>query len=108
QRKKNAWWGEVKHHGVINFYTTIQRGKHNLEWVEFNATFTHGKLEKIELVDNHFTDTTENDTAIEKMFAESDRRRSIWYLKYYDKFTNNCWRIKNRFKNWLIKWINKI
>ena len=43
ERKKT-----IKYHGVLNFYTYEFTQKDGW-WVEFNAYFTHGKLDKIEL-----------------------------------------------------------
>ena len=39
----------VEHHGVINFYTGIDYTDEESFWVEFNAYFIYGKLDKIEL-----------------------------------------------------------
>lgn len=37
---------DMDYHGVLNFYGTTADG----EWFEYNATFTHGALEKVERV----------------------------------------------------------
>ena len=39
----------VEHHGVINFYTGVDHTDEESFWVEFNAYFIYGKLDKIEL-----------------------------------------------------------
>jgi len=40
---------DVKHHGVIIFYTSVDYTDEEEFWVEFKASFTHGKLDKMEL-----------------------------------------------------------
>jgi hypothetical protein len=39
----------INHHGMINFYTSLEYTKELDVWVEFNAFFIYGKLDKIEL-----------------------------------------------------------
>ena len=43
-------WQDMNHHGVLNFYGHTTDWQPGGEWIEYNATFTHGALEKIERV----------------------------------------------------------
>jgi len=47
---KNEYDKEIPHHGVINFYTSVDYTDEEEFWVEFNAYFTHGKLDRMELL----------------------------------------------------------
>jgi hypothetical protein len=40
---------EINHHGVINFYSDVDYTEEEDFWVEFNAYFVYGKLDRIEL-----------------------------------------------------------
>ena len=46
---KKKYDKEVDHHGVVNFYTNVDYTDEEEFWVEFNAYFVYGKLDKIEL-----------------------------------------------------------
>ena len=46
---KNEYDKEVQHHGVVNFYTSVDYTDEEEYWVEFNAFFIYGKLDRIEL-----------------------------------------------------------
>ena len=46
---KNEYDKEVHHHGVVNFYTGVDYTDEEEFWVEFNAFFIYGKLDRIEL-----------------------------------------------------------
>jgi hypothetical protein len=45
----NEYDKDISHHGVINFYTGVDHTDEESFWVEFNAYFVYGKLDKIEL-----------------------------------------------------------
>ena len=47
---KNEYDKEVHHHGVVNFYTGVDYTDEEEFWVEFNAYFIYGKLDRIELL----------------------------------------------------------
>lgn len=68
----------VKHHGVVNFYTTETIGEFYY-WIEFKAYFTYGSLDSIEL------------TRVEKY--ENTKQK---ILDNIEKEQNKPW---NRFKN---------
>lgn len=44
----NDGWTDVEYHGVLNFYGNVGDNYDGANWYEYNATFTHGHLEKIE------------------------------------------------------------
>ena len=97
---------DIKYHGMLNFYhnETVD----NLDcWMEYNATFTHGTLEKIELVDFHTTDNTESRKRLEETFAKSLLERNKWYNKYifdtspWSKFRKLVCRALHKFERWL-------
>ena len=47
---KNEYDKEVNHHGIVNFYTSVEITDTEDAWVEFKAFFVYGKLDKIELL----------------------------------------------------------
>ncbi len=52
--EKNKHQKQINYHGIINFYNLFcYKFSHNKKdnvWIEFNAYFIHGKLDKIDLV----------------------------------------------------------
>lgn len=76
-------------HGKINFYHFIDKDDKD-HWVEYDAYFTHGKVEKIELVKYKAEPNTERKESLKNLFAESEKRTKIWYNKYI--FHTECWR----------------
>ena len=46
----NEYDKEIPHHGIINFYTSVEITDTEDAWVEFKAFFVYGKLDKIELL----------------------------------------------------------
>jgi hypothetical protein len=51
---KNKYMKPVMHHGIINFYDVLNYTDTQDIWVEFNAYFIYGKLDKIELFKAEF------------------------------------------------------
>ena len=43
-------WRDMNFHGVLNFIGIADYDRPSETWFEYNATFTHGQLEKIERV----------------------------------------------------------
>jgi hypothetical protein len=76
-------------HGKINFYHFIDKDDHD-HWVEYDAFFTHGKLEKFELVKYTAKSNVERKQSLKEMFAKSEERGKIWYNKYI--FHTEAWR----------------
>lgn len=80
-------------HGKINFYHFIDKDDKD-HWVEYNAFFTHGKLEKFELVKYTAKSNVERKQSLKEMFAKSEERGKIWYNKYI--FNTSVWgKIRN-------------
>ena len=48
---KNKYVEAVQHHGTVTFYTSVDYTEEEELWVEFNAYFIYGKLDKIELIE---------------------------------------------------------
>lgn len=55
-------WADMNHHGVVNFYTHSP----GEGWLEFNATFTHGQLEKVERIDDRYPAAAPSSTEPQK------------------------------------------
>jgi hypothetical protein len=74
----------VPHHGIISFYEYHQDvdGKWDC-WVEFDATFTNGKVEKIELAEFRKESNTERLANEARWQAEITARNNLWYNKYF-------------------------
>jgi hypothetical protein len=49
--EKERYLKAVDFHGIVNFYTSLEYTIDADMWVEFNAYFIYGKLDKIELVE---------------------------------------------------------
>jgi len=84
----------VDFHGKINFYHFIDKDDKD-HWIEYNAFFTHGKLDKIELVKYSAEPNTERKESLKNLFVESEKRNKIWYNKYI--FHTKVWRKIRRF-----------
>ena len=84
---------DIKYHGTLNFYHS--EAVDNLDcWMEYNAIFTHGALENIELVLVRVTDNTDSRNRLKEIFAQADLSRKKWYNKYL--FHTELWRKINR------------
>lgn len=53
--KVHEGWKDMNYHGVLNFYGSASEDWKG-EWFEYNATFTHGALAKIERVSSETGD----------------------------------------------------
>lgn len=86
--KREPYMVDTQYHGTLNFYHS--EAVDNLDcWIEYNAIFTHGTLEKIELVKFRTRDNTESRKRLEEIFAQAALERSKWYNKYI--FDTKCW-----------------
>lgn len=45
----NEYDKKIEHHGIVNFYSDVDYTDEEDYWVEFNAYFIYGKLDRIEL-----------------------------------------------------------
>ena len=84
----------VDFHGKINFYHFIDKDDKD-HWVEYDAYFTHGKLDKVELVKYKADSNVERKQSLKEMFTKSEERSKIWYNKYI--FYTKCWQKFRRF-----------
>lgn len=81
---------EVKdYHGKINFYHIIDKDGFD-HWVEYDAYFTYGKLDKIELVKYKKESNVQRKKDLEDLFEEMKKERNKWYNKYI--FHTKVWR----------------
>jgi len=93
---------QVPLHGTINFYTGINDIMDRWDvWVEYVAFFTHGDLEKIELVEFRQEDNAERRNKEIKWKMLQDYERNLWCNKYF--FHRKFWR-KFQFKIWYNGW----
>lgn len=112
EEKSDPYQEEVNFHGEINFYTYEADATDSYDfWIEYKATFTHGNLEKIDLLKFDKIDNTENKRRI-KFYAEEELKiRSRWYNKYLKFNTIKLWIKYNLVYSFLInvrKVIDKI
>ena len=49
--EKNKYTKQINYHGIINFYDILDYSKEENLWVEFNAYFVYGKVDKIDLAE---------------------------------------------------------
>lgn len=93
-------------HGVLNFncYETIRDSQIYIEngnpedavhgtdvSIDYLAKFTNGKLTNIEILDYEILDATDRLTKIRKLHKEHDKRRNLWYNKYF--FYTKFWKL---------------
>ena len=81
-------------HGKINFYHFIDKDDHD-HWIEYNAFFTYGKLDRFELVKYKKEPNTQRKLDLKQLFAEAAERSNIWYNKYI--FYTKCWKSIRKF-----------
>lgn len=89
----NEYDKQINHHGVINFYTNLDYTEEEDIWVEFNAYFVYGKLDRIEL----FSFQKEKSRKIYNKEWEEKRKleeKKLW---------NRTKKVLNRF-GWNIFW----
>ena len=78
---KNEYTKEINHHGVINFYGDVSCNAEEDFWVEFNAYFVYGKLDKIELFK-----------------CEKQKSRTVYHQEWEEKRKLEEKKLKNRIK----------
>jgi len=72
------------YHGVVNMYDYKEVGKWDC-WIEYNLTFTGGKMTNATLAMFRKTDNTERKKELEEFYKESNRISNLWYNKYFLK-----------------------
>jgi len=104
---KNEYDKEVQHHGVVNFYTSVDYTDEEEFWVEFNAYFIYGKLDRIELFK---CEKQKSRTVYHKEWEEKRKteEQKLWnrtkkILRYigwgwfWNKMSRYCYKISNVF-----------
>ena len=104
---KNEYDKEVQHHGVVNFYTSVDYTDEEEFWVEFNAYFIYGKLDRIELFK---CEKQKSRTIYHKEWEEKRKveEQKLWnrtkkVLRYigwgwfWNKMSRYCYKISNVF-----------
>jgi hypothetical protein len=107
RKKTRPWriWKEVKegaktyrntnYHGFVTFYVYDNIDEDTSFWVDFKATFTHGELEKIELVE--FKKTPGRKTFNEEFYKklEIEKKRPWNLFKKYASYFGWAWFWRN-------------
>lgn len=79
--EKNRYMKPVSHHGVINFYDSIEINKEQDLWIEFKAYFIYGKLDKIELFKSEIKESHSNSCAQWQKKQEQEKKRPLNRLR---------------------------
>jgi hypothetical protein len=90
-KREEPYFEKVPHHGDVGFYDfyDVKKGEKTYEvWVEFNARFGNGKVEKIDIVKFEARDVTERVIAEEK---RNEEYRAKMELPIYKYFLNARW-----------------
>jgi hypothetical protein len=105
-KREEPYLENCNYHGTINFYSFDVIG--NLDCTtDYKATFTHGKLDNIELIEFKTRDNTESTAKMKAMMEEQLKRSKKWYNKYI--FNTKVWmvirkficRVLYKFEEWL-------
>lgn len=92
--RQDPYIEEINHHGKINFYHLIDHNGYDY-WVEYDAYFTHGVLEKIELVKFKKDSNADKKARMEELFNEIKVMQNKWYNKYLFHTSGWTWFRKN-------------
>jgi len=103
----NEYDKEIHHHGIINFYTNVDYTDEEEYWVEFNAYFIYGKLDRIELFK---CEKQKSRTIYHKEWEEKRKieEQKLWnrtkkVLRYigwgwfWNKMSRYCYKLSNLF-----------
>jgi len=74
---KNRYMKPISHHGVINFYDSLNYTATQNVWVEFSAYFIYGKLDKIALYNVELNDSYEVSNRIFQEKLEA-KEKLLW------------------------------
>lgn len=81
--REDPYQEEIKDfHGKLRFYHMIDKNDVD-HWVEYEAYFTHGKVEKIELIKYEAKSNIERKIQIKDLFDSWEKERNKWYNKYF-------------------------
>lgn len=87
QKIINQYTKDVNFHGIISFYEIFEYSELEDIWIDFEVYFTHGKLDKIKLVNTKKYES--NKIKTKKFFEEHDKKtKSLSYKvkKYFGWF----------------------
>jgi hypothetical protein len=89
--EKEKTYKNINYHGIIKFYTFDSLNEDNNFWVDFQAYFVYGKLDKIELLE--FKIDSEGKKRNKEFFKEMERRKKEpWNLfKTYASYLGWSW-----------------
>lgn len=79
---KNKYDKKIEHHGVVNFYEVFPYTEDEDYWVEFNAYFIYGKIDRIELF------KAEKHTSQKKHNLKWEEHYRLEQAKPWNKFKN--------------------
>ena len=98
-QREDPYFEKVNFHGEIFFYEYLSSVQDKWDcWVEFKATFTEGKLQKIELFKFEKTDNAERKAREIEFTKKIKKEQSKWinkyffYTKFYSFFYHKIWR----------------
>jgi hypothetical protein len=102
---KNKYLKPIAHHGVINFYNSLKYSATQDIWVEFNAYFIYGKLDKIELFKVDFLNSYEVNNQLYQEAAAA-KEKLLWnrtkkilsyigWRRFWIKIANCCYTVQN-------------
>ena len=79
------YWEEISYHGVLAFYNYYQNDKpgNNDCFIEFQATFTNGIMNKIEVFKFEKADNTERIESWNQMMEEMATKRARWSNRFF-------------------------
>lgn len=86
--RKEPYQEDMDYHGKINFYHIFDKDDCD-HWVEYDAYFTYGKLEKFELVKYKAESNLERKQDIQNWMKKALDRSNKWYNKYI--FHTKAW-----------------
>jgi len=103
--RKEPYQEEVHdYHGKLRFYHLIDKDDKD-HWIEYEAFFTHGKVEKMELVKYEANSNVERKKNLEELFDRMKEERNKWYNKYFFQ-TEPCIKIRQLLRRFLY-WIER-
>lgn len=86
--RKDSYIEPFDYHGKINFYNSIDKDGYD-HWIEYDAYFIHGKLEKFELVKYTKTENESRKRRLKEICEEAAHRHNLWYNRYF--FHTKVW-----------------
>jgi len=103
----NEYDKEIHHHGIINFYTNVDYTDEEEFWVEFNAYFIYGKLDRIELFkcDKQKSGKVYHKEWEEKRKIEAKKlwnriKKALYYVGwgwFWNKMSRYCYKLSSLF-----------